>query len=222
MASERLHLHICEQLRDLVEILQDPSPPPICLPLDTRTGSADPNQVSYTEDHGEVLNDAVPRFHVEKAVSHESLVIGAIENAFKRMVRILGHHPGHPLEHLFAVCVCSSSTLWQKAALQQGGDCREGSEHDDLREGSVMFCILSFQTAEARGSRPVWVQKASLHFVPGGAPAALLSCSFLLVPLPQRSYIWLPHKIPGPPSPTATPWLCGERCPGWSLLPTWS
>ncbi|KAF4797265.1 Protein phosphatase 1J [Turdus rufiventris] len=85
MASERLHLHICEQLRDLVEILQDPSPPPICLPPDTRTGSADPNQVSYTEDHGEVPNDAVPRFHLEKAVSHESLVIGAIENAFKRM-----------------------------------------------------------------------------------------------------------------------------------------
>lgn len=89
MASERLHLHICEQLRDLVEILQDPSPPPVCLPEDTKTGSADPSQVSYTEDHGDVTSDAVPRFHLEKAVSHESLVIGAIENAFKHMVRIL-------------------------------------------------------------------------------------------------------------------------------------
>lgn len=107
MASERLHLHICEQLRDLVEILQDPSPPPICLPHDTRAGSADPNQVSSTEDHGEVPNDAVPRFHLEKAVSHESLVIGAIENAFKHMVRILclWDHLGHPWEHLFAVCL---------------------------------------------------------------------------------------------------------------------
>ncbi|KAI1231088.1 hypothetical protein IHE44_0008534 [Lamprotornis superbus] len=85
MASERLHLHICEQLRDLVEILQDPSPPPICLPHDTKTSPADPTQVSYTEDHGEVPNNAVPRFHLEKAVSHESLVIGAIENAFKHM-----------------------------------------------------------------------------------------------------------------------------------------
>ncbi|XP_048184063.1 protein phosphatase 1J [Corvus hawaiiensis] len=85
MASERLHLHICEQLRDLVEILQDPSPPPICLPHNTETDSADPNHMSYAEDHGEVLNDAVPQIHLEKAVSHESLVIGAIENAFKHM-----------------------------------------------------------------------------------------------------------------------------------------
>uniref|UniRef100_A0A663MHU8 Protein phosphatase, Mg2+/Mn2+ dependent 1J n=1 Tax=Athene cunicularia TaxID=194338 RepID=A0A663MHU8_ATHCN len=65
LASKRLHLHICEQLRDLVDILRVPPP----------------------EDSGEVPNDAVPRFHLEKEVSHESLVIGAIENAFKHMVR---------------------------------------------------------------------------------------------------------------------------------------
>ncbi|XP_027750965.1 protein phosphatase 1J isoform X1 [Empidonax traillii] len=81
MASEKLHVHICEQLRDLVDILQDPSPPPICLPH----SPVDPTRVSVTEDEGEVPNDAVPRFHLEKAVSHESLVIGAIENAFKHM-----------------------------------------------------------------------------------------------------------------------------------------
>lgn len=81
MASERLHLHICEQLRDLVDILQDPSPPPICLPH----GPVELSRVPLTEDDGEVPNDAVPRFHLEKAVSHESLVIGAIENAFKHM-----------------------------------------------------------------------------------------------------------------------------------------
>ncbi|KAM6295284.1 protein phosphatase 1J [Aegotheles albertisi] len=78
MASKRLHLHICEQLRDLVDILQDPSPPPICLPQE-------PSRVPLAEDDREVPNDAVPRFHLEKAVSHESLVIGAIENAFKHM-----------------------------------------------------------------------------------------------------------------------------------------
>uniref|UniRef100_A0A452HIV5 PPM-type phosphatase domain-containing protein n=1 Tax=Gopherus agassizii TaxID=38772 RepID=A0A452HIV5_9SAUR len=66
MASKLLHLHICDQLRDLVDILQDSSPPPLCLP-------------------GILPSDALPRFHLEKAVSHESLVIGAIENAFKRM-----------------------------------------------------------------------------------------------------------------------------------------
>lgn len=88
MASKRLHLHICEQLRDLVDILQDPSPPPICLPHDTRAGPAELSRDPLTEDNGEVPNDAVPRFHLEKAVSHESLVIGAIENAFKLMVSL--------------------------------------------------------------------------------------------------------------------------------------
>nr|XP_021154021.1 protein phosphatase 1J isoform X3 [Columba livia] len=80
MASKRLHLHICEQLRDLVDVLQDPSPPPICLPH-----NVEPSRVSLAEYDGEVPNDAAPRFHLEKAVSHESLVIGAIENAFKNM-----------------------------------------------------------------------------------------------------------------------------------------
>ncbi|XP_075578514.1 protein phosphatase 1J isoform X3 [Pelecanus crispus] len=85
MASKRLHLHICEQLRDLVDILQDPAPPPICLLHDVRTSPVEPSRVPLAEDVGEVPNDAVPRFHLEKAVSHESLVIGAIENAFKHM-----------------------------------------------------------------------------------------------------------------------------------------
>lgn len=86
MASKKLHLHICEQLRDLVDILQDPSPPPICLPHDVRAGPTEQSQLALTEGDGEVPNDAVPRFHLEKAVSHDSLVIGAIENAFKLMV----------------------------------------------------------------------------------------------------------------------------------------
>nr|XP_009937360.1 PREDICTED: protein phosphatase 1J [Opisthocomus hoazin] len=86
MASKRLHLHICEQLRDLVDILQDPSPPPICLPHDARASPVELSQAPLAEDDGEVPNDALPRFHLEKAVSHESLVTGAIENAFKHMV----------------------------------------------------------------------------------------------------------------------------------------
>ncbi|XP_062451286.1 protein phosphatase 1J [Rhea pennata] len=85
MASKRLHLHICEQLRDLVDILQDPSPPPICLQHEARAGLAEPSRAPLAEDDGEVPNDALPRFHLEKEVSHESLVIGAIENAFKHM-----------------------------------------------------------------------------------------------------------------------------------------
>lgn len=108
MASKRLHLHICEQLRDLVDILQDPSPPPICLLHDTRAGPAESSRVPLTEDDGEVPNDAVPRFHLEKAVSHESLVIGAIENAFKHMVSepLPAGMPRASPGSISAVCVC--------------------------------------------------------------------------------------------------------------------
>lgn len=127
MASERLHLHICEQLRDLVDILQDPSPPPICLPH----GPVELSRVPLTEDDGEVASDSVPRFHLEKAVSHESLVIGAIENAFKHMVSeppCLQRFPGHPLgASLCSVsalaCLSSKRQLYSK----EGAAVREGS-----------------------------------------------------------------------------------------------
>uniref|UniRef100_A0A674K4K9 Protein phosphatase, Mg2+/Mn2+ dependent 1J n=1 Tax=Terrapene triunguis TaxID=2587831 RepID=A0A674K4K9_9SAUR len=85
MASKLLHLHICDQLRDLVDILQDSSPPPLCLPSDSRALPAERNRAPLAQADAELRNDALPRFHLEKAVSHESLVIGAIENAFKRM-----------------------------------------------------------------------------------------------------------------------------------------
>nr|XP_048682812.1 protein phosphatase 1J [Caretta caretta] len=85
MASKLLHLHISDQLRDLVDILQDSSPPPLCLPSDSRVLPAERNRAPLAEADAELPNDALPRFHLEKAVSCESLVIGAIENAFKRM-----------------------------------------------------------------------------------------------------------------------------------------
>lgn len=86
MASKLLHFHIRDQLRDLVDILQDPSPPPICLQEGSKTVPTEPNKAPLAEEDVEVPNSALPRFHMEKAVSHESLVVGAIENAFKLMV----------------------------------------------------------------------------------------------------------------------------------------
>lgn len=85
MASKLLHFHIRDQLRDLVDILQNSSPPPICLHKGPRTVLTEPNKAPLAED-AEVPNNALPRFHMEKVVSHESLVVGAIENAFKQMV----------------------------------------------------------------------------------------------------------------------------------------
>ncbi|XP_077191037.1 protein phosphatase 1J isoform X2 [Paroedura picta] len=85
MASKLLHFHIRDHLRELVDILQSTSTPPICLQNASRTVAGEPNRAPLAEEDIEVPNSALPRFHMEKAVSHESLVVGAIENAFKEM-----------------------------------------------------------------------------------------------------------------------------------------
>lgn len=77
MASRLLHRHVREQLKDLVDILQDPSPPPLCLsPTPGTPGSPNPSQLVGPQ------SCCSP----QKEVTHESLVVGAIENAFRLMV----------------------------------------------------------------------------------------------------------------------------------------
>lgn len=77
MASRLLHCHIREQLKDLVEILQDPLPPPLCLPSTLGTpGASDPSHLVGPQSCSSS----------QKEVTHESLVVGAIENAFQLMV----------------------------------------------------------------------------------------------------------------------------------------
>lgn len=77
MASRLLHRHIREQLKDLVEILQDPLPPPLCLPSTPGTpGFSDPSHVVSSQSC----------WSPQKEVTHESLIVGAIENAFQLMV----------------------------------------------------------------------------------------------------------------------------------------
>ncbi|XP_069798037.1 protein phosphatase 1H isoform X1 [Narcine bancroftii] len=86
MASRLLHLHICEQLRDIVNILQDYDvPPPICLSSDTEAVTAEGAKSSAHQGDWEPPTDSESRFLLEKEISHEYLVIGAIENAFKQM-----------------------------------------------------------------------------------------------------------------------------------------
>ncbi|KAG8450880.1 hypothetical protein GDO86_003229 [Hymenochirus boettgeri] len=74
--SQLLHLHICDQLRDLVQILPQTTAAP--LSLDSSSGKIAENTQTPS------LDSSV-RFHLEKQVFPESLVIGAIENAFKVM-----------------------------------------------------------------------------------------------------------------------------------------
>ncbi|XP_051890807.1 protein phosphatase 1H-like [Pristis pectinata] len=86
MASRLLHLHICEQLRDIVNILQDSDvPPPICLSSDPEAVTADGAKSHEHQGDWEPPTDSESRFLLEKEISHEYLVIGAIENAFKQM-----------------------------------------------------------------------------------------------------------------------------------------
>uniref|UniRef100_H3BEG9 Protein phosphatase, Mg2+/Mn2+ dependent 1J n=1 Tax=Latimeria chalumnae TaxID=7897 RepID=H3BEG9_LATCH len=85
MASKLLHLHICDQLKDVVDIIQNLSvAPPICVD-GVSTVPVEHAAVMTQEEGTEPPNDIILRFHLEKEVSHESLVTGAIENAFKQM-----------------------------------------------------------------------------------------------------------------------------------------
>ncbi|XP_069094777.1 protein phosphatase 1H-like [Pleurodeles waltl] len=86
MASKLLHLQICEQLRDIIDILQNTSmPPPICLSSELKTQAVQQVEDAPTEEDRVLTNDPTCRFHQEKQVSHQSLIVGAIENAFKQM-----------------------------------------------------------------------------------------------------------------------------------------
>ncbi|XP_053562627.1 protein phosphatase 1H [Bombina bombina] len=82
VASRLLHLHICDQLRDLVDILQQSAAAPICLELDAR---AEQTAGAENQETSKPPPERIIRFHLEKQVFSESLVIGALENAFKEM-----------------------------------------------------------------------------------------------------------------------------------------
>ncbi|KAM4759758.1 protein phosphatase 1J isoform 2-T2 [Cyanocitta cristata] len=175
MASERLHLHICEQLRDLVEILQDPSPPPICLPHNTKTDSADPNHMSYAEDHAEVLNDAVPQIHLEKAVSHESLVIGAIENAFKHMALLRPELLGKEFTHLEFPRRIQPKELGKKMLYRDqnmNGWAYKKIEEDDLKfplifgEGKKARMMATIGVTRGLGDHDLKVFSSNIHIKP--------------------------------------------------------
>lgn len=99
VASRLLHHHIALHLQEVLEILCTPNlVPPTCLdeePINhllTATSHRGLTRAASLRGAAGAPgspNTAAPRFFTEKKVSHESLVIGAIENAFKDMVREL-------------------------------------------------------------------------------------------------------------------------------------
>ncbi|XP_058394785.1 protein phosphatase 1J isoform X5 [Diceros bicornis minor] len=114
MASRLLHRHIREQLKDLVEILQDPSPPPLCLP------STPGAPVSSDSSH---LVGPQSCWSSQKEVTHESLVIGAIENAFQLMdEQMARERRGHQVEG--GCCALVVIYLLGKVYVANAGDSR--------------------------------------------------------------------------------------------------
>ncbi|KAK2834747.1 hypothetical protein Q7C36_015448 [Tachysurus vachellii] len=100
-ASKLLHLHVEEQLQSVLEILQKPSlQPPTCLgeesSLHVRPSASSQRALSRAASLRGAAgapgspNTPTPRFFMEKKVKQESLVIGAIENAFKEMDKHIG------------------------------------------------------------------------------------------------------------------------------------
>ncbi|XP_054567531.1 protein phosphatase 1J isoform X2 [Eptesicus fuscus] len=114
MASRLLHRHIREQLKDLVEILQDPSPPPLCLPSTPGTpGSSDPSHLVGPQSC----------WPSQKEVTHESLVVGAIENAFQLMDEQMAQdRHGHQVEG--GCCALVVVYLLGKVYVANAGDSR--------------------------------------------------------------------------------------------------
>ncbi|KAM9376278.1 protein phosphatase 1H [Pholidichthys leucotaenia] len=95
VASRLLHHHVALHLQEVMEILCTPNlVPPTCLGeepinhhLTVTSQRALTRAVSLRGAAGAPGSPGTPpaRFFIEKKVSHESLVIGAIENAFKDM-----------------------------------------------------------------------------------------------------------------------------------------
>ncbi|KAG7230913.1 hypothetical protein INR49_024941 [Caranx melampygus] len=98
MASRLLHHHIALHLQEVMEILCTPNLlPPTCLGEEPINHHLTPTSqraltraASLRGAAGAPGSPSTPptRFFTEKKVSHESLVIGAIENAFKDMIYV--------------------------------------------------------------------------------------------------------------------------------------
>ena len=98
-ASRLLHHRILEHLQEVLEILRNSAIlPPTCLGEEPRDHHLSPGGSQRALTRAASLrasagapsspSSPAPRFYTEKKVQHESLVIGAIENAFKEMVSV--------------------------------------------------------------------------------------------------------------------------------------
>lgn len=89
-ASKLLHRSIRDRLCDVAHILENQnSPPPICLAKNGSPFQAEAKKGACLDGEEQDGPLDEPRFHMEKDISVESLVMGIIETAFRQMVRTL-------------------------------------------------------------------------------------------------------------------------------------
>lgn len=88
MASKLLHRLIRDRLGEICHLLENPtSAPPICLAKNGSPYQAETKKGAAQEpEDADAISDSTVRFHMEKVVSLESLVMGVIETAFSQMV----------------------------------------------------------------------------------------------------------------------------------------
>ncbi|XP_017264012.1 protein phosphatase 1H [Kryptolebias marmoratus] len=87
MASKLLHRLIRDGLGEICHLLENPSStPPICLAKNGSPYQAEAKKGATQEaEDPDAVCDSSVRFHMEKVISLESLVMGVIETAFKQM-----------------------------------------------------------------------------------------------------------------------------------------
>ncbi|GCB79122.1 hypothetical protein scyTo_0016915 [Scyliorhinus torazame] len=124
MAARLLHLHICEQLRDIVDVLRDGDvPPPISLTSNAGVVTEGGAKSAPHQGDWEPPTDSESRFLLEKEISHEYLVIGAIENAFRQMdQQIEREQSSHG--YLGGCCALAVVYLLGKIYVANAGDSR--------------------------------------------------------------------------------------------------
>ncbi|KAM4795732.1 LOW QUALITY PROTEIN: protein phosphatase 1J [Rhinophrynus dorsalis] len=153
-ASRLLHLHICDQLRDLMHILPQPTAAPLILNPDTETelvtGTLIPNNIKSP------LESTI-RFHLEKQVFPESLVIGAIENAFKEMdEQIKRERTSYRIDG--GCCALVAVCLMGKLYVANAGDSRYNIIRLHQQSVHLFLCFQAFLKPELLGNEFTYLE----------------------------------------------------------------
>ncbi|MGH0183180.1 UNVERIFIED_CONTAM: hypothetical protein FKN15_011679 [Acipenser sinensis] len=174
MASKLLHVHICDQLQEIVELLLNPTvAPSIILGEEARPLTSEPRKASSPEEGGGA--QPVERFHQEKAVSLESLVIGAIENAFKQMGFLKPELLGNEFTHIEFPRRIQHKELGKKMLFRDHtmtGWSYKTIEEEDLKfpliygEGKRARLMATIGVTRGLGDHDLKVYSSNIHIKP--------------------------------------------------------